>query len=105
MDLPIRSYEDGSLFACRVTPKSSKDSIEGFAEDDAGRSHLRVKVRAVPENGAANKSVCLTLAKALGLPKSAVRLHAGDTARLKQVYAEITPADLAKKLRKYGPGG
>jgi uncharacterized protein YggU (UPF0235/DUF167 family) len=40
-------------------------------------------VRAAPEDGAANEAVRRVLAKAVGLPASAVSLVAGATARVK----------------------
>jgi len=44
---------------------------------------LRLRVAAVPDKGKANAAVIALLAKALGLPKSALSITAGDTARLK----------------------
>ncbi len=44
---------------------------------------LRVRVKAVPEKGKATAAVIALLAKALGVPKSAITLTSGDTARLK----------------------
>jgi uncharacterized protein YggU (UPF0235/DUF167 family) len=82
----------------RVTPKSARDAVEGVAEDDAGRSYLKVRVRAVPENGAANKAVCKLIAKTLALPKSAVSLHAGETARVKQVYVGASGDEVVRAL-------
>ena len=81
----FRILDESTLLAVRVTPRSSRDQIDGWAEDDAGRVYLKVRVRAVPENGAANESVCRLLASSLGLPKSTVSLHAGGTARVKQI--------------------
>ncbi len=46
---------------------------------------LRVKVTAPPEDGKANSAVCKLLGKRLGVPKSAVRVVRGETARHKQV--------------------
>ena len=69
----------------RVTPNGSADRIEGPSCDDAGRQFLKVKVRAVPEGGKANRAVEKLLAKALGVPKSAVRVVTGETSRIKGV--------------------
>lgn len=101
-DLPLRPHEDGCLLTVRVTPKSAKDAIEGVAEDDAGRSYLKVRVRAVPENGAANKAVCKLLAKALGVAKSDVFLHAGDTSRVKQVFVRAKASYVEAELSGAG---
>ena len=81
----------------RVQPKASADRIEGWAEDDAGRKFLKVRVRAVPEDGKANSAVQKLVAKWLGLPKSAVRVVTGGKTRLKGLEIE-GPPDLAARL-------
>ena len=75
----------------RVTPNASADAIQGRAVDDAGRDFLKVKVTAVPENGKANRAVEKLLAKALKLPKSAVRVVTGETSRIKGVDIDTEP--------------
>jgi uncharacterized protein len=50
-----------------------------------GLSHLKIRVRAVPDKGAANAAVLKLLAKSLGMPKSALELVSGHTARVKTV--------------------
>lgn len=46
---------------------------------------LKVRVRAVPEKGKANAAIEKVLAKALGVPKSAVSVEKGETQRIKTV--------------------
>ncbi|MDP1555159.1 MAG: DUF167 domain-containing protein [Hyphomonas sp.] len=77
--------------AVRVQPGASADRIEGRGSDDAGRVFLKVRVRARPEDGAANAAVEQTVAKALGLPKSAVRVVTGGKTRLKGLDIEGPP--------------
>ena len=76
------------MLAVRLTPRSSADRIDGWASDAAGREHLKVRVRAAPVEGEANAALEALLAKALGVPRSAVRVVRGQTARLKQVAVE-----------------
>ena len=71
-----------SLFV-RVTPNAGRDAIEGVEIRDDGTAVLRLRVKAVPDKGRANAAVIALLAKALGIPKSAITLTAGDTARQK----------------------
>lgn len=71
-----------SLFV-RVTPNAGRDAIEGVEIRDDGSAVLRLRVKAVPDKGRANAAVIALLAKALGIPKSAITLTAGDTARQK----------------------
>ena len=76
------------MLAVRLTPRSSADRIDGWASDAAGREHLKVRVRAAPVEGEANAALEALLAGALGVPRSAVRVVRGQTARLKQVAVE-----------------
>jgi uncharacterized protein len=80
--------------AVRVQPGASADRLEGRGVDDAGRVFVKVRVRAKPEDGAANAAVESLVAKALGLPKSAVRVVTGGKTRLKGLDIE-GPAELA----------
>lgn len=65
------------ILAIKVTPRASADRIE------VGGGQVRVWVTAPPDKGKANKAVIALVAKALGVPKSAVELVRGDTAREK----------------------
>ncbi len=69
-----------AVIAVRVTPRSSRDAIEGV---DA-QGELRVRVTAPPADGAANQAVATLLAKALGVPKGAVNLVSGGSSRHKR---------------------
>ncbi|MGF9756244.1 DUF167 family protein [Microvirga sp. 0TCS3.31] len=81
--MPWRIRPEGLEVRVRVTPKGGRDAIDGIETLADGRPVLKVRVRAVPEDGAANEGVRRLLAKALRLPASAVSLEAGATARLK----------------------
>jgi uncharacterized protein (TIGR00251 family) len=65
------------LLAVRVTPKAAADRIE--VED----GKVRIRVTAPPDKGKANKAMIALVAKALGVPKSAVSLVRGERAREK----------------------
>lgn len=86
--------------AVRVTPRSGRDAVDGWSRDEAGRPLLKVRVSAVAAEGAANAAVVALLAKALGRPKSQVRIVRGDTARVKQV--EVEGLDEADAARVFG---
>jgi uncharacterized protein (TIGR00251 family) len=102
--LPWRMTERGVTIALRVTPRGGDDVIDGVGMQSDGRSALRVRVRAVAEDGAANKAVVALLARSLGLSKSDIRILSGATARLKQFSIEGDPQDLAKKLEALSAG-
>nr|WP_295888258.1 DUF167 family protein [uncultured Devosia sp.] len=86
-----------SLFV-RVTPNANRDAVEGIEIRDDGTAVLRVRVRAVPDKGKANASVVALLAKALGVPKSAISVASGETARLKTLDVAGDGEVLATRL-------
>ncbi len=98
MPEPWRARADGLLVAVRVTPKSQRDAIEGIDELADGRLVLKVRVRAVPEAGAANAALLRLLAEAAGLPASAASLESGGGSRLKLIALKGDPAKIAQNL-------
>lgn len=77
-----------AVLRLRVTPNAGRDVIEGYETLADGTTVLRLRVAAVPDKGKANAAVIALLAKSLGLPKSALTLVAGETARLKTVRVD-----------------
>jgi uncharacterized protein (TIGR00251 family) len=63
-----------------VTPRSGRDEVIGWQGDE-----LRVRVRAAPVEGQANEAVCRLIAKAVGVPYTAVEVTSGGTSRTKTV--------------------
>ncbi|TPJ20854.1 DUF167 family protein [Mesorhizobium sp. B2-7-2] len=96
MSTPFRQRENGIDLFVRLTPKAALDRIDGVETAADGRSHLKARVRAVPENGAANQALERMLAKALGIPVSAVSVVAGSTSRLKTLRVVGDGAELTK---------
>jgi hypothetical protein len=96
--LPWRSRPDGLEVRVRVTPRGGRDSIDGVETLSDGRPVLKVRVRAVPEDGAANEGVRRLLADVLERPVSAVSLEVGATARLKTFLVAGEPEKLASAL-------
>jgi uncharacterized protein len=96
--LPWRIHSEGLEVRVRVTPRGGRDTIDGVEPLSDGRPVLKVRVRAVPEDGAANEGVRRLLAKALRLPASAVSLEAGATARLKTFVISGDGQALAEAL-------
>ena len=86
-----------SLFV-RVTPNAGRDAIAGVEQRDDGSAVLRLRVTAVPDKGKANAAVMALVARALGVPKSAVTVTSGDTARLKTLAVAGDGAALLRRL-------
>jgi uncharacterized protein (TIGR00251 family) len=83
-----------AIVAVHVTPKAGRDEIAGWRG-----SELSVRVSAAPDGGKANAAVCLVLARALGVPKSTVRVVRGQASRHKAVEVDAVSAeDLAAVL-------
>lgn len=66
-----------------VIPNARTSEVVGWEDDPRSGRVLKVRIAAPPTEGKANAEARLFLAKALGLPKSAVILEKGDTSRLK----------------------
>jgi len=96
--LCYRIDESGLTAFLRVTPNAGRDAIEGPEIRADGSCVLRVRVKAVPDKGKANAAVIALLAQALDVPKSAMAVVAGETARLKSVHVSGDGAALGKAL-------
>lgn len=93
------SLDKGALtLHLRLTPKGGRDGFDGFALAADGKTHALARVRAVPEEGAANAALVALLAKVLGVKKSGIEIIAGHTARLKTIRIESSAQDAAAAL-------
>lgn len=63
----------------RVTPRSARESLE------PGPGHAIARLNAPPVDGAANAALLALVARHFGVAKRAVRLIAGERARLKRL--------------------
>jgi hypothetical protein len=84
-----------------VKPKAASDSIAGWSRDTSGRRVLQVRVRALPEDGAANAAVCALVAEWLGLAKSQVSVVTGHKSRTKALSIDAgaaRSADIEERL-------
>jgi uncharacterized protein len=71
---------DALRFEVHARPRAKKSRVLGVRE-----GKLDVSLAAPPVDGAANAELIQTLAKALGVPKSAVAIVRGETGRAKLV--------------------
>ncbi|MFV0369622.1 MAG: DUF167 family protein [Hyphomicrobiaceae bacterium] len=96
-DLPWKPIAEGILVRVRLTPKASRDCIEGV-EATAEGAAIKARVRAIPADGEANAAVAALFAKWLGVPKSSVALVAGGKSRVKSLAVRGEPDALAREV-------
>jgi uncharacterized protein (TIGR00251 family) len=97
---PFVVVDGGVKLAVRLTPKASRDRIEGVAEDAEGRAVLKVSVTAVPEDGKANAALIKLLAKEWRLPKSTMDIVQGAADRRKVVFISGEAEQLRQRLEQ-----
>jgi len=68
----------------RVIPNAARDEIVGWQDNV-----LKIKLQAVPEDGKANRALCLLLAKQIGCHKREVKIHSGEKSRKKIVEVPV----------------
>ena len=86
----------GVMLNVRAAPRSSRPGIDGIALDA-----IKVRVKAAPVDGKANKEILETVADALGVPKSSVSFKSGETSKTKRLFvAGITAARVVEAVEK-----
>ena len=94
-----RALADGLAIVVRVTPRGGRDALTAGTDE-----HFAARLAAAPMDGAANAGLVALVAKTFGVPKRAVTIVAGETARLKRLHIAgnaTTLAEIAAAL--YGP--
>jgi uncharacterized protein len=77
--LQAQATKSGVMLKVRLTPKSSRDTIEGLA-DFGGETVVKTRVRALPEAGRANAALVKLIAAWLQLPSSRVSVAQDEVA-------------------------
>lgn len=91
--LVIKETKDGIIIQIYVQPKAKKTEIEGI---DEWRKRLKVKVKAPPVEGKANKEVVKFFSKLLGAEVTLIR---GETSREKDLLVKgISVEEVKRKL-------
>ena len=91
---PIDPTATGVRLRLHVQPRASATELVGRHGDA-----LKLRVAAPPVDGAANEAVLRWLAERLGVPRSAVSLTAGATARAKTVcVAGVSVTEATRRL-------
>lgn len=90
--------ENGIRFDIRLTPNAGANELGGLAQDADGRTHLKVRVTAIPENNKANKALVALIAKSMRTPKGQIEIVSGHTSRLKSIAISGDAAELSGQL-------
>jgi uncharacterized protein YggU (UPF0235/DUF167 family) len=100
-----RREAGGLLLAVRLTPRAGRDAVDDVGALADGRAVALIRVRALPAEGEANAALTALLAKRLRVPKSAVTIAAGHSARVKQVRIAGDPDALAREIDAWASAG
>ena len=76
----LSAARDGVLITVRVAPRAARSGIAGTRHDA-----LLVRLKAAPVDGAANAELIDVIADAIGVPRRAVSISAGERSRRKTV--------------------
>jgi uncharacterized protein len=91
---PISSSPSGTRLCLRVQPRASRDEIAGITGNA-----IRVRLTAPPVDGAANDALLRFLATRLEIPRSAMTLVSGHTARTKVVALNgVSAEEVGRRL-------
>lgn len=97
---PWRPTHSGLIVSVRLTPKGGRDAVDGAETLSDGRTVLKARVRAAPENGKANESLARILANCCEVGVSRVSLVGGATSRVKTWLIEGDATVLAAALER-----
>jgi uncharacterized protein YggU (UPF0235/DUF167 family) len=93
--LALRRDGERVSFSVRVTPRAAANAVGGVRN-----GALLVRVTAPPVEGKANDAVIALVAKALALPRSAVRVEHGAATRTKRVSVPRSATAALDRLTK-----
>ena len=98
---PFAVSPQGLRVSVRLTPKASRERVEGLAAEADGGVALKVSVTAVPEDGKANAALVKLLAKAWRVPKSSLDIVQGATDRRKVILITGDAEQLRQRLEQW----
>lgn len=94
-DFPFAvAHKEGLRLNLHVQPGAAKSEFAGTHGDE-----LKIRIKARPVEGEANKAVCAFLAEVFALSKTSVSIVKGETSRSKAVLLMGDTASLIEKLR------
>ena len=95
-NIPVKESKNCCTFDIQVIPRASSACIVGIQD-----GVLKIRVTALPVEGAANEACIKLLAKELGLKKSRMEIFSGAKSRRKTVAVkDITRDQLEKAINQ-----
>ncbi len=94
-DLELTPIPGGTRLRLRVKPGARTSAIVGVHG-----GALKISITTAPERGRANRAVVELLADALGLPRIAVTIAAGETSQDKVAEIALGPAQVRAVLTR-----
>ena len=89
----LQTLGEALLLRLRVTPRAAADELIWIDGE------LRARLHAPPVDGAANAALLALLAARLRLPRGALRIHRGATARVKVVAIDgLSAAEFWRRI-------
>ena len=82
----LKNHAKGSLLRLYIQPGASKTTLSGVHGE-----RLKVKIKALPTDGEANKELEDYFSEILQVPKSKIFLVRGEVSRQKDILVELSP--------------
>jgi uncharacterized protein (TIGR00251 family) len=93
--IDLEPHPEGILLPVRAQPGSRNSGLRGEQQGE-----LKVSVTQVAEKGKANQAIIEVLAKGLGLRRSQIELHSGESSRHKKLLVSgVSIAELRERIR------
>lgn len=89
----IHKKGNQTILKLYVQPGAKKNEILGEYNE-----RLKVKIQALPVDGAANKELIAFLSKTLKLSKKEIMILRGDSSRMKDVLLDASMSDVIEKI-------
>lgn len=98
---PYGAASGGVKLAVRLTPRASRNRIDGIVTGADGRTALHIRLTAPPVEGAANAALIAFLAERLEMRKADISIRSGQTARVKILHLSGDAGTILRKLKTY----
>ena len=89
----LQETEGGVILNVRAAPRSSKAGLDGLIGDA-----VKVRIRAAPVEGKANRELVETLADVFGLARSRVTFKGGETSKTKRLLLSGVTAETVRAV-------